>query len=262
MRADGERRKQAEAVARRLMTEVLISAEGWRWLVCVHNLLGAQQRLLKLRIFIADISRETCRRTSSDLVRDAYVLLQEVDQEACPVLWGSVIDDREINGERRDLPRAFKPGAEIRIVAAASPYQACGKDFARCRDLDDRHIGETLPRRLDHHPRHVADDDPASDRLGEAVPRDGITMAMGAPCECKLSGTDTTLEGCMVDRVVLLPDRRGACHQPTGKHELRRSLQLSPCQLEKGVLSRAAGTDHKNETTRHRQMIRRPPRQT
>jgi len=42
MRADGDIRKQAEAVARRLMTEVLISADWSRWLVCVHNHLGEQ----------------------------------------------------------------------------------------------------------------------------------------------------------------------------------------------------------------------------
>ncbi|WP_445504107.1 DUF6894 family protein [Microvirga sp. G4-2] len=42
MRADGDIGKQAEAVARRLMAEVLISADWSRWLVCVHNHLGEQ----------------------------------------------------------------------------------------------------------------------------------------------------------------------------------------------------------------------------
>ncbi|WP_230532231.1 DUF6894 family protein [Microvirga roseola] len=42
LRADGDALKQAEAVARRLMAEVLISADWSRWLVCVHNELGEQ----------------------------------------------------------------------------------------------------------------------------------------------------------------------------------------------------------------------------
>lgn len=42
MRADGDINRQAEAVARRLMTEFLISADWSRWLVCVHNELGEQ----------------------------------------------------------------------------------------------------------------------------------------------------------------------------------------------------------------------------
>lgn len=42
MRADGDTTRQAEAVARCLMTEVLISADWSRWLVCVHNDLGEQ----------------------------------------------------------------------------------------------------------------------------------------------------------------------------------------------------------------------------
>lgn len=42
LRADGDTRKQAEAVARRLMAEILISANWSRWLVCVHNNLGEQ----------------------------------------------------------------------------------------------------------------------------------------------------------------------------------------------------------------------------
>lgn len=50
MRADDDTRKQAEAVARRLMTEVLISADWSRWLVCIHNDLGEQVDVLPFPI--------------------------------------------------------------------------------------------------------------------------------------------------------------------------------------------------------------------
>lgn len=42
LRADGDALKQAEGVARRLMSEVLISADWSRWFVCVHNEFGEQ----------------------------------------------------------------------------------------------------------------------------------------------------------------------------------------------------------------------------
>jgi len=42
LRADGDAQRQAEAVARRLMAELLIAADWRRWMVCIHNELGEQ----------------------------------------------------------------------------------------------------------------------------------------------------------------------------------------------------------------------------
>lgn len=50
MRADDDIRKQAEAVARRLMSEVLISADWSRWMVCIHNDLGEQVDVLSFPV--------------------------------------------------------------------------------------------------------------------------------------------------------------------------------------------------------------------
>lgn len=42
LRADGDTRRQAEAVARRLMADHLIAADWRRWIVCVYNEFGEQ----------------------------------------------------------------------------------------------------------------------------------------------------------------------------------------------------------------------------
>jgi hypothetical protein len=42
LRADGDTQRQAEAVARRLMAELLIAADWRRWMVCIHNEFGEQ----------------------------------------------------------------------------------------------------------------------------------------------------------------------------------------------------------------------------
>jgi len=42
LRADGDVQRQAEAVARRLMAELLIAADWRRWMVCIHNEFGEQ----------------------------------------------------------------------------------------------------------------------------------------------------------------------------------------------------------------------------
>lgn len=42
LRSDGDARRQAEAVARRLMSEVPVTADWSRWQVCVYNSLGEQ----------------------------------------------------------------------------------------------------------------------------------------------------------------------------------------------------------------------------
>jgi len=42
LRADGDARRQAEAIARRLMADHIIAADWRRWIVCVHNEFGEQ----------------------------------------------------------------------------------------------------------------------------------------------------------------------------------------------------------------------------